>query len=53
MFRSVVRGDADLESDVDLLVDMGDRRSLFEHAALQGDLEDLLECRVQVTATGD
>ena len=51
VFGSVVRGDAGQESDLDLLVDMGDRQSLFEQAALPGDLEDLLGCRVHVTTT--
>jgi len=53
VFGSVVRGDAGPESDLDLLVDMADRRSVFERAALQGDLEDLLGCRVHVITTGD
>jgi predicted nucleotidyltransferase len=37
---------------LDLLVEMDDRRSLFEQAALQGELEDLLACRVHVLTTG-
>jgi hypothetical protein len=52
VFGSVARGDTGSGSDVDLLVEMGERRSLFEQAALQGDLEDLLGCPVHVVTTG-
>jgi predicted nucleotidyltransferase len=31
-----------------VLVEMGDRRGLFDTAAMQGDLEDLLGCPVHV-----
>ena len=50
-FGSVVWGAAGPDSDVDILIDMGDRRSLFAQAALQNALEDLLGCRVHVTTT--
>ncbi len=36
VFGSVARGEAGRCSDVDILVDMGDQRSLFQQAALQG-----------------
>ena len=39
------------DSDLDLLVDMGKRQSLFVQAALQGDLEALLGCPVHVVTT--
>jgi predicted nucleotidyltransferase len=52
VFGSVARGDAGPCSDLDVLVDMGDRRSVLEQAALQGDLEDLLGCQVHLTTTG-
>jgi predicted nucleotidyltransferase len=52
VFGSVARGDAGADSDLDLLVDFGEPRSLFDQAALQGDLEDLLGCPVHVTTTG-
>jgi predicted nucleotidyltransferase len=52
VFGSVPRGDAGLGSDLYVLVDM-DRGSLFDQAALQGNLEDLLGCPVQVVTTGN
>lgn len=42
----------DQAATLDLLVDMGDGPSLFEQAAAQHDLEDLLECRVHVMTAG-
>jgi predicted nucleotidyltransferase len=48
---SVARGDAEPDSDLDLLVDMGEGYTLFGQASLQGDLENLLGCRVHVTTT--
>lgn len=48
VFGSVARGEEGPSSDVDVLVDMGDRGGLFEVAALQGDLEDMLGCPVHV-----
>jgi uncharacterized protein len=44
VFGSVARGDAGPGSDVDILVEMGDRQSLLEQAALIRDLEELLGC---------
>jgi uncharacterized protein len=52
VFGSVARGDAGPHSDVDLLVDTSDPLSLFEQAALQRELEELLGCRVHVLTTG-
>lgn len=48
VFGSVVRGEAGPDSDVDLLVDMEEGRSLLDHVALIQDLEDLLGCKVDV-----
>ena len=42
VFGSVARGDADEHSDIDFLVELEPGRTLF-------DLEQLLECRVDVT----
>lgn len=48
LFGSVARGDADAESDIDLLVDLEPGRSLFDLGGLQMDLQELLGCRVDV-----
>jgi uncharacterized protein len=52
VFGSVARGGSGTRSDVDLLLDTGGPLSLFEQAALQGELEDLLGCPVHVLTTG-
>ncbi|MGA2929768.1 MAG: nucleotidyltransferase domain-containing protein [Solirubrobacteraceae bacterium] len=52
MFGSVARGDAQPDSDLDLLVEMDAQRGLLEQAALQGDLQELLGCRVHVVRSG-
>lgn len=52
VFGSVARDDSGPDSDVDVLVDMSDRRSLLAQAALQDDLEELLGCRVHVVTLG-
>jgi predicted nucleotidyltransferase len=51
VFGSVARGEGGRDSDLDVLVDMGKRQSLFAQAALQGDLEELLGCPVHVVTT--
>ncbi len=48
VFGSVARGDADAQSDIDFLVELEPGRSLFDHAALLVDLEELLGCKVDV-----
>lgn len=48
IFGSVARGEADRESDVDFLVEMGPGRSLFDLGGLLADLEALLGCKVDV-----
>jgi predicted nucleotidyltransferase len=48
VFGSVARGVADSESDIDLLVDMEPGRSLFDLGGLLMDLQDLLNCNVDV-----
>jgi uncharacterized protein len=48
VFGSVARGDADEQSDLDLLVDMEAGRSLFDLGGLLVDLEELLGCSVDV-----
>jgi len=48
IFGSVARGEAGPDSDVDVLVDLEPGRSLFELGGLLMDLQDLLDCKVDV-----
>lgn len=48
VFGSVVRGEADEQSDIDFLVEMEVGRSLFDLGGLQYELERLLGCPVDV-----
>jgi predicted nucleotidyltransferase len=48
VFGSVARGDAQPESDLDLLVEFGPDRSLLDLIGLELDLRDLLGSRVDV-----
>ncbi|MGB3536262.1 MAG: nucleotidyltransferase family protein [Microcoleaceae cyanobacterium] len=48
IFGSVARGDNNLSSDLDLLVDLERGRSLFDLGGLTMDLQDLLGCEVDV-----
>lgn len=48
IFGSVARGEADVNSDIDILVDLEPGRSLFDLGGLLYDLEDLLQMRVDV-----
>ncbi|MBI4468214.1 MAG: nucleotidyltransferase family protein [Acidobacteria bacterium] len=48
IFGSVARGEADAESDLDVLVDLEPGRSLFDLGGLLMDLRDLLGCEVDV-----
>ena len=48
VFGSVVRDEAEVGSDVDLLVDMEPGRSLLDRAGLMLELEELLGCKVDV-----
>lgn len=48
VFGSVARHEADVHSDVDLLVDLEPERSLFDLGGLQYEMEQLLDCRVDV-----
>jgi uncharacterized protein len=48
VFGSVARGEAGPDSDVDLLVDLEQGRSLLDHAALKVELEQLLKLPVDV-----
>lgn len=48
IFGSTARGEASVTSDLDILVDMETRSSLLDIVAIKQDLEDMLECRVDV-----
>jgi predicted nucleotidyltransferase len=48
VFGSVARGDATDQSDVDLLVAFNDQTSLLDRAGLLIELQELLNCRVDV-----
>lgn len=48
VFGSVARGEADENSDLDLLVDWEPNRSLLDHAGLVQDLQELLGTKVHV-----
>jgi len=48
VFGSVARGEATEASDLDLLVEMEEDRSLLDIIAIKQDLEDFLGCRVHV-----
>ena len=48
IFGSVARDEADDESDLDVLVDLEPGRSLFDLGGLLMELQELLDCRVDV-----
>lgn len=48
VFGSVARGEQDHDSDLDLIVDLGEDRSLFDLGGLAFDLEELLGCVIDV-----
>lgn len=52
IFGSVRRGEADAKSDIDLLVDMAEGRSLFDLVALSDELGETLGVDVDVVTEG-
>ena len=50
VFGSVARGEADAQSDLDLLVEFELGRSLLDHARLWRELEAALGCKVDVVS---
>jgi len=51
VFGSVARGEADEQSDIDLMVDFEPGRSLLDHAGLWLELQDLLGVKVDVVSS--
>jgi predicted nucleotidyltransferase len=47
----VARGEAGEDSDIDLLIDLGQGRTLFDLAAMHAELEDLLGMPIDVVTT--
>jgi hypothetical protein len=52
VFGSVVRGENSAKSDVDLLVDMDQGRTLYDLAGFVADVQDLLGVEVDVVTPG-
>lgn len=48
VFGSVARGEADIDSDIDFLIDLGENRSPWFPVRLIKDLEKLLERKVDI-----
>ena len=48
VFGSMARGEATNTSDLDLLIDLEPKRSLFDLIDLKQELEDLLNCQVDL-----
>jgi len=48
---SVARGEADEQSDIDLIVDFEPGRSLLDHAGLWLELQELLDVKVDVVSS--
>lgn len=53
VFGSVARGEATENSDLDLLVDMEEGRTLLDLIGLGQELSDLLRCKVDVMTEQD
>ena len=52
LFGSYARGEATIDSDVDILINSGSINDLFEYAGFIDDLETALGCHVDVVSTG-
>ena len=52
LFGSYARGEADDDSDVDLLIDKGDLQGLIQYFSFVHELEDTLNSHVDVVTTG-
>jgi len=51
LFGSYARGEASLESDIDLCIEKGKIRTLFELSGFRQDLEEMLGNQVDVVTT--
>ena len=51
VFGSYARGNANENSDVDLCIDKGNVKSLIQYFSLVNDLEEVLNCHVDVVTT--
>lgn len=52
LFVSYARGEAKEDSDVDLYIDRGKLKSLLQYYAFVDELENVLNCHVDVVTTG-
>jgi predicted nucleotidyltransferase len=52
LFGSYARGEANENSDIDIIIEGGKITSLFKYCAFVNDLEDELKCHVDVVTSG-
>ncbi len=52
LFGSYARGEAGEDSDVDLYIERGRLKSLIQYFAFVNELENVLDCHVDVVTTG-
>ncbi|MBQ7216311.1 MAG: nucleotidyltransferase domain-containing protein [Synergistaceae bacterium] len=52
VFGSYARGEADEDSDIDILIDRGKLGGLIEYFSFVNELEDVLGCHVDVVTSG-
>lgn len=52
LFGSYARGEAKEDSDIDLYIERGRLKSLLQYFAFIDELEDVLNCHVDVVTTG-
>lgn len=52
LFGSYARGEAKEDSDVDLYIERGKLKSLLQYFAFVDELENVLDCHVDVVTTG-